>query len=68
MLVTSDESRHAYGTANGFVILPEYASWRLKPVDGDRLPSGFSFTSDANDGWVTTEQLRGMAAKLMVTV
>lgn len=67
VLVTSDESRHAYKTTNGFVILPEYASWPLQPVDGERLPSGFSFTSDQNDSWVSIEELRAMSANVVVS-
>lgn len=61
LLITSDESRHTFKTADGFVILPEFASWRLKPVDGERLPPGFSFASDENEAWITQEQLREMA-------
>jgi UDP-N-acetylglucosamine 4,6-dehydratase len=64
ILLTADESRHAYHTANGFVILPEYAFWRLKPVEGEPLPSDFSFSSDQNDDWVSGERLREMAANV----
>ena len=66
VLVTADESRHAYATANGFVIMPEYAQWPLKDVDGERLVPGFAFTSDTNDAWVTSEQLLAMTASLVV--
>jgi UDP-N-acetylglucosamine 4,6-dehydratase len=64
VLVTADESRHSYRVDNGFVILPEYASWPLREVDGERLPPGFSYTSESNDEWVSADELRDMAAQL----
>jgi UDP-N-acetylglucosamine 4,6-dehydratase len=66
VLVTPDEARHTYTTDRGFVILPEYASWQLKSVEGERLEPGFSYTSDANDDWVTAAQLREMAERVEV--
>jgi len=61
LLVTEDESRHSYETANGYVILPEHASWDLRPVDGGQpLPGGFRYSSDSNDRWLSVDELREM--------
>ena len=61
LLVTEDESRHSYETADGFVILPEHASWSLKEVEGGRpLPAGFRYSSDTNDRWLSVDELREM--------
>ena len=61
VLVTEDESRHSYELPDRYVVLPEYASWQLRPVEGGaRMPDGFRYASDTNDRWVTVEDLREM--------
>jgi UDP-N-acetylglucosamine 4,6-dehydratase len=63
VLLTDDEARHSLETDEGFVILPEHASWPLKEVEGGRpLPFGFHYSSDQNDHWLVVEELREMAA------
>src|SRR5205807_8716511 len=50
VLLTEDEARHSLETEKGFVILPEHASWPLRPVDGGtNLQGGFHYSSDQND-------------------
>jgi len=61
VLVSSDEARHTVMTKDMFVIAPEMPLWGgTIPIEGDRLPDGFSFTSDTNDGWLSVEELRQM--------
>jgi UDP-N-acetylglucosamine 4,6-dehydratase len=63
LLVTEDESRHSYELPDRYVILPEYASWPLREVEGgSRIAEGFRYASDTNDRWLSVEQLREMAA------
>jgi UDP-N-acetylglucosamine 4,6-dehydratase/5-epimerase len=63
VLITEDESHHSFATDAGYVILPEYASWDLRPVEGGRrLPEGFRFSSETNDRWLGVEELRDMTA------
>jgi UDP-N-acetylglucosamine 4,6-dehydratase/5-epimerase len=63
VLLTEDESRHTYELPDRYVVLPEYASWQLREVEGGtRLPDGFRFASDTNDRWLTVDELREMAA------
>ena len=63
LLVTEDESRHSYELPDRYVILPQYASWPLRPVEGGvPMTEGFHYASDTNDRWVTVEELRRMAA------
>jgi UDP-N-acetylglucosamine 4,6-dehydratase len=65
VLLTEDESRHSFEVDNGFVILPEHASWPLREVDGGTpLPSGFRYSSDQNDDWLDVTQLREMTASV----
>ena len=61
VLVSSDEARHTVMTKDMFVIAPEMPLWGSTiPIEGDRLPDGFSFTSDTNDSWLSVEELRQM--------
>ena len=49
----------ATSSSDSFVILPEYASWQLRPVDGGRpLAGGFRYSSDKNDDWLDVDELR----------
>jgi UDP-N-acetylglucosamine 4,6-dehydratase len=67
VLITEDESHHSFETDAGFVILPEYAAWELREVEGGRrLTEGFRYSSDTNDQWLTVEQLREMTADVKV--
>lgn len=63
LLVTEDESRHAYEVDNGYVVMPEYASWELKtPENAKPLPGAFTYHSGENDWWLGVEELRAMTA------
>jgi len=63
LLVTEDESRHAYEVDNGFIIMPEYPSWELTtPQDARELPGGFEYSSGGNDWWLGVDELREMTA------
>ena len=63
MLVTEDESRHSFELPDRYVILPEYASWPMREVEGgERMAEGFRYASDVNDLWLGVDELREMAA------
>jgi UDP-N-acetylglucosamine 4,6-dehydratase/5-epimerase len=69
VLLTEDESRHAVETEEGYVILPEYAFWQLRPVaDAQPLEPGFRYSSDKNENWLTVDQLREMAAGVAAAI
>lgn len=59
VLLQEEESRHAVELDELFVIKPAHPWW---PADawaqGRPLPEGFRYTSDQNDRWLSTEQLR----------
>ena len=68
VLVTEDESRHTVQTEWGFVILPEYATWPVKPHDGNTdLPDGFRYASDINSEWLSADELHSMISGLLVS-
>jgi UDP-N-acetylglucosamine 4,6-dehydratase len=62
VLLTEDESRHSLEVDNGYVILPEYASWPLREVEGHALTPGFRFSSDLNRRWLSVDEFQEMAA------
>jgi UDP-N-acetylglucosamine 4,6-dehydratase len=62
VMVTEDESRHAYDAGFAYVIAPEVSSWDFEPPAGDRCTPGFRYASDTNDHWLTGEELRAMLA------
>jgi UDP-N-acetylglucosamine 4,6-dehydratase len=63
ILLTGDEARHSYEVDNGYVILPELASWPLRDVEGGRpLADEFEYSSETNDRWLDVDELREMAA------
>ena len=65
VLLTEDEARHALGVDTGFVILPEHASWPLRPIEGGvPLASSLQYSSDQNDRWLDVAELREMAASV----
>ena len=64
VLLTEDEARHTRSIDKGYVIMPEYASWALRPPQGEPLPDGFRYSSDNNSAWLDVDALRDMAAPL----
>ena len=67
VLVSEDEARQTVQLEDLFVIQPseeimQGRNWTL----GTPLPSGFVFTSDHNDQWLSLEDLRSMAGLIEV--
>ena len=64
VLLTSEEARHATSYDSYFAIYPSFPFWRSEGYpEGEELAPGFSYSSDANTDWLTTEQIRAMASK-----
>ena len=61
VLVSRDEARHTVALEDMFVILPEHSWWGQENwVSAKPLPDGFTFASDINDRWLSTDDLRRM--------
>lgn len=62
VLLTGDESRHSVDADDVFVVLPEQPWWEDHPrwMQGRPLEDGFAYSSDSNDWWLTTEELRDL--------
>jgi UDP-N-acetylglucosamine 4,6-dehydratase len=63
VLISQDEARHTIALEDMFAIYPEMPWWgESKRVEGKSLPDGFTFTSDANEHWLSIEELRRILA------
>lgn len=62
VLLTQDESRHSVDADDVYVVLPEHPWWEDHPrwMEGRRLDDGFVYSSDNNDWWLTTDELRDL--------
>lgn len=60
-MISPEDSYYTYEYQEHFKILPSINNWgasatRIK--DGKKVPDGFSYTSDNNPEWMSTEELR----------
>jgi UDP-N-acetylglucosamine 4,6-dehydratase len=59
VLLSEDEARNAVELDDMYIIQPTHPWWkRANWVHGRELPQGFRYTSDANEQWLTHEQLQ----------
>lgn len=59
VLLTEDESRHATEFDSYYVIEPEFPFWGdTTPHKGKSLPQGFRYSSETNDCWLRSEELK----------
>jgi len=66
VLMTSEESRHATAFEDRFAIYPNFPFWRASGYpQGEELPPGFVYSSDNNDQWMTTEELRSIVDEVV---
>lgn len=62
ILLTEDEASRSLDLGDMFVVKPNFDFWgKDNWSDGTPVQAGFSYTSDANDWWLTAEELREMA-------
>ncbi len=59
-MISPDDSHRTVRQDDRYVVTPTIAEWGFTPVDGEPVPSGFSYRSDTNDLWLTPEQLRAI--------
>jgi len=63
-LISEDESRQALELDDMFVIEPHSPSWTFLPWDGGkRVRSGFRYSSDTNDVWLSLDQMKELAGE-----
>ncbi len=63
VLVSLDEARHTLDAGDRYVIQPLHPWWSSESWRGAApLPDGFAYTSDANEQWLTSDQLSELIA------
>ncbi len=62
ILMSEDESRQALELDRMFVIEPLYPSWSFRPWEGGKRPArGFRYSSDANNAWLSRDEMKELA-------
>ncbi len=61
-LISSDEARMTIDAGDRYVMLPANPLWPMADwkSQGQRLPEGFSYSSDSNDNWLDRDHLRSL--------
>jgi UDP-N-acetylglucosamine 4,6-dehydratase/5-epimerase len=68
VLLTEDEARHALELEDAYLIYPEFPLWRGEPyTGGPPVADGFRYSSDANDEWLSADELRAILPSLAVS-
>jgi UDP-N-acetylglucosamine 4,6-dehydratase len=58
-LTGEDEGRNTFKYKDMYVIMPSHSWWKRKNyVEAVKMPEGFVYTSDANEEWMTLDELR----------
>jgi UDP-N-acetylglucosamine 4,6-dehydratase/5-epimerase len=66
VLVSEDEARNAVETEDMYIIQPAHSWWRRENwVNAKPLPEGFRYSSDNNEAWLTSRELRELIAPEM---
>lgn len=63
-LIPGDESRNTYEFDTHYVIAPAFHEWSMsdfRSTGGRPVADAFTYSSDANDHWLTLDELREMA-------
>lgn len=59
-LISEAEAPNTLDAGDAFIIQPVHGWWSQRGVVGERLPDGFSYTSDANEERLTDAQLKDL--------
>ena len=59
-MITVHDSRRTVDMGSYYVVQPEMEWWQGEPADGCPVPDGFHYSSDKNEWWLTSDELREM--------
>lgn len=61
-MVSLDDARRTFEFSDRYVVTPVLREWGDELyIEGERVPEGFSYSSNTNSEWLSVEQLRGMS-------
>ncbi|MBO2452185.1 UDP-N-acetylglucosamine 4,6-dehydratase (inverting) [Actinomadura barringtoniae] len=62
-MIAADDSHRTVRLADRYVVMPTIATWGyMPPQGGEAVSEGFSFRSDSNDMWLSTDDLQALLA------
>jgi UDP-N-acetylglucosamine 4,6-dehydratase len=61
-MISIDDSRRTFMLTNRYVVAPILAEWGYVPPAARRVKEGFTYRSDTNDLWLTTEDIKHLIA------
>ncbi len=67
IMITEEDSRKAYDFGDYYIIYPQVDWWDINrhfSEGGKPVTRGFKYSSDANDKWLTVEQMRELVTKI----
>ena len=62
-MISLDDSRRTVRQKNKFILSPTSADWSYVEPEGEKLPEGFSYRSDTNDQWLTSQEIQNFIEK-----
>jgi UDP-N-acetylglucosamine 4,6-dehydratase len=63
MMISADDARTTVDLGDRYAIEPAFAEYTREPLEGLKLEEGFSYSSDANDDWLTGAALLSLLAE-----
>ena len=63
-MISTEDSRRTIMRPDRYVVLPTLSEWGFANTAGEPVPEGFSYTSDANDQWLSVDELRQLLSEL----
>ena len=63
-MIAPDDSRRTVRLNDRYIVQPHIAGWGYEPPeDGEAVPDGFSYRSDTNDLWLSTDDIKKLIAE-----
>jgi UDP-N-acetylglucosamine 4,6-dehydratase len=59
-MISEEDSHRTFRRRDSFIVAPTLAEWGWKAPNGELVEPGFSYTSDKNDRWLSTDELRSL--------
>lgn len=60
-MISEEDALYSYEYPEHYKVLPSIHKWHLSPLrikDGKKVPEGFSYTSDNNNDWMSSDTLK----------
>ena len=63
-MIAPDDSRRTVRLGDRYIVQPHIAGWGYEPPEeGTPVPEGFSYRSDTNDLWLSTDDIKKLIAE-----